>query len=287
MIKCTFGENLLKPEQVFTQDLKDVLSYMTYAEKLGWKIADIRRLKREGKKEEANKLKMSLPYMMSSVLHTPYRAAENFESAEFMIFDIDKIEVEKVDQIKKQLKSDPLILFFYVSSSGKGIKIGVKFNKPIVDAEKYRENYRFYKKKFEKSYGHELDNTISCVSTSNLGYDENLYYNPESIGVKVFTPKKVEQPLYLMHNVEDQEVEKVRELCVRCSVELSYHDWIKAGAALSTLGHVGEDLFLTLSTGNGSKDTEEEIRRKYKRLQNLDEVKIGTFFHIMKDYGVV
>ena len=283
---CSFGENLLKPDEIQTVKIEDILDYMTFSEKLDRKIQAIRYYKKMGNKTKANRIKMSLPYIFSSTLKKAYRAAENFESASFMIFDADKVTMEKLEELRACLKKDPLVFFYYISSSGKGIKIGVKLYKKILDASEYRDNYRFYKEQFEKAYQVDLDNTISCVSTSNLSYDEQLYYNPNSVPVKQYKQPQVIKSVYRMSSLEDQEIEKIREKCARFTGNLDYYDWIKCGAALSTLGGIGEDLFVLLSTGNESKDSEREIRRKYKSLENFDDIKIGTFFHILERHGV-
>ncbi len=286
MITCSWGESVLKPDQIYDFKLKDVLDYMTYSDKLWLDCLDIREATKKGDEETKKKLKKSLPYMISCFLKKPKRASKNLKTCNLMILDVDKITDEKKNFLKEELKKEPFTHFFFESPSGTGLKIGMTFNELIIEPELFSYNYKLYADQFGKVYGVEIDNTHDVARACFLSFDEDLYYNPESLPLKVLHLKPVSKKVYKIDKSQDKTVEKARQLCEKCNLILSYDDWYKCAAALADLGHIGEDLFVSLSTGNGSKDSIESIRRKYRACERIEAINIGSFFEIMKKNGV-
>jgi len=283
-MQVSFGSNIKDSKDLIECSLADIFDYMGYSDKLLLDCLDIRN---QGfSDDDKRKKKSKLPYFCSSTFKTPVRKNSDLKKAELMILDIDKLQIEKLAEIKTLLKKEPFVHFSFISPSGAGLKVGLKFNKPITDPEIYTHNYKIYANQFSKFYGVEIDNTHDASRACFLSLDEDLYYNAESLPLNVVYPKKETRKEFKVEVSEDETIERARQLCQKCNIRLSYEDWYKCGSSLASLGHIGEDLFVLLSTGNGSKDSIQSIRRKYRSLESLERVGIGTFFHIMKRNGV-
>ena len=135
------------------------------------------------------------------------------------------------------------------------------------------------------------DGVNELINSLNIGIINNpqdrIYYNRNSRKWKVFEISHIPAKFVMSEVSQDETIEEVRQLCQKCNSVLSYDDWITCAGSLSSLGHIGEDLFVLLSTGNGSKDSIDSIRRKYRSCENLERINIGSFFHVMKKYNVV
>ena len=280
---ASWGNNILDSTDIETTDIESIFNFMKYSEKLEWLIEDIRA---ESDKKKRNELKKDLPYMISSVLKKPHRLAENLEKSNLMIFDLDGLTEQGLKDIRNKIYKDPYTFFFFVSPSGAGLKIGVKLSKYITNNSTYRYNYEVYKKELEKAYGIELDNTKDSVRACFLSHDPKQFFNEKALSVAVLMPPIEKKTDYKMDISEDEEIEKIRQLCLSCRSELVYEDWITCGLALATLGGIGKELFVVLSTGNGSKDSVRDIEYKFDTFSNSGSIGIGSFFHMMKKYNV-
>ena len=202
-----------------------------------------------------------------------------------MIFDVDKIN--NVEDLFDTLKREPFIHFMFRSPSGNGIKFGVKLKNDITDSDLYSKVYKFASKKLSNFYNIELDKTSDCSRACYLGHDPNYYYNANSEGFPLLydIEKPIEQFIADYENDPDTEIQIIKEICQNLNVS-NYNDWVTCAAALATLGGIGEDLFIILSTGKGYKDSVSSLRRKFKSFSANGGVQIGSFFHIAKQNGI-
>ena len=158
----------------------------------------------------------------------------------------------------------------------------------IVDPGLYTKVYKFASKKISEFYNVELDHTSDCARACFLGHDKNYYYNADSAKwpIKFEVEKPVEQYQPKEFTVDQtKEIEIVREICQTLTAG-NYEDWITCAAALSTLGPIGEDFFVMMSTGKGYKDSVSSIRRKFKSFSANGGVGIGSLFHIADRSGI-
>jgi len=283
MITVSFGESIKKPDQIFKyESLESLLKWQAFSEKQEQKIED---LQKETDPDKRKLIKNQLPYIVGSVFSPEKRKAKNLKNSNLMIFDVDKID--NVEELFNTLKREPFICFIFRSPSGNGIKFGVKLKQNITDPDLFSKVYKYASKKLSKFYDIELDKTSDCSRACYLGNDPNYYYNPVSVGfpIKYDIEKPVQQFTAEFENDPDIELQIIREICQTMNVG-NYQDWVTCAAALATLGGIGEDLFITLSTGKGYKDSVSSLRRKFKSFSSSGGVQIGSFFHIAKEIGV-
>jgi len=283
MITVSFGESIRKPDQIFQYgSLEDLLKWQALSEKQESKIED---LQNETDPDKRKLIKNQLPYIVGSVFQPEVRKAGNLKKSNLMIFDVDKIV--NVEELFGTLKSEPFVCFIFRSPSGNGIKFGVKLKNNITDPELFSNVYKYASKKLSNFYNIELDKTSDCSRACYLGHDPDYFYNPNSVGfpLRYDVEKPIEQFLAEFENDPDIEIQIIKEICQTMSVG-NYNDWVTCAAALATLGGIGENMFITLSTGKGYKDSVSALRRKFKSFSASGGVQIGSFFHIAQQNEV-
>lgn len=294
---CTFGESITEPKEVHKQPLKDVLWMIQWGEQMEFKIADLRMLRikmdrGEDCEDKYKQLKKELPYFVASSV-SDKRHRDSFIMSNGAILDIDKIESpEEVLNLKSQFERDPYVHFCFISPSGNGLKVGFILDKYITSPSEYTKVYKYLGQKVSESYGVEVDKTSDCVRACFLSYDPGLYFNPESKKwpayyppekIEVFTPKT---PVYDKSGFES-DYDKALRLASISPMISAYKDWYRCGMALKDeFGDSGLEIWLTLSMNKGSNDTRESLTRKYDSFSYGGEVHIGTYFEILKKYGV-
>lgn len=237
---------------------------------------------RSSKGDAKAAIKLSLPYIVTSHFTSDEkRHTDYFEKSNGLILDIDHVET---DPLVDRLKKEPLVHFAFKSPSGDGVKVGIRLSRYIKDPEKYKLIYEECAKRFSNYFGVQTDNTSDCARACFLSYDPDYYYNPSSVLWEP-TYKKPKQKQYVSRSYgKDTDMQAIADLCRRGNIS-EYHDWVRCGMALFSLGEPGRDMFKLLSLGKGSKDTERDIDVKFDSFRGVRQVNIGSFFHIMKQYG--
>ena len=80
------------------------------------------------------------------------------------------------------------------------------------------------------------------------------------------------------------DIENLKKLAINAKIP-DYHEWIKAGMSLKTIGPDGLKLFKLLSLNKGYDDTEEEVEKKWASFSDDPMMTIGTFIFIALKYG--
>jgi hypothetical protein len=123
-------------------------------------------------------------------------------------------------------------------------------------------------------------------------YDIHQYVN---MSAKPFTgiyqePKPIRPSFNYDYNGIDTE-DKVANLCREINqqhIDLTgtYNDWVKIGAALSSLGESGRHWFHICSSQNSGYNATECDRKFDNLLRSNCRIGIGTFFHYCKNAGL-
>lgn len=133
----------------------------------------------------------TIPYFNMGTFKDNIRNAQNLESTQFLIFDCDHLEDAKA--FKAKLTKDPTVFMAFISPSGDGVKVIIKFADPITNSYNFTYNYLLRKRRFESQYGIVLDATIDSTRACFFSYDPELYFNFESVPIDVKTPPPVEE----------------------------------------------------------------------------------------------
>ena len=92
---------------------------------------------------------------------------------------------------------------------------------------------------------------------------------------------------YDIFDTEDKVADLCREISQRhIDLTRTYDDWIKIGAALSSLGESGRQWFHLCSSQNSEYNANECNRKFDKLLRSNRHIGISTFFHYCKYAGL-
>ena len=255
---------------------------------------DILRLRAVFDKEKRNALKRSLPQATISGVFSPTRAKTNISQHSGLIcVDIDAKDNPDIldwETLKQDLSVLPQIAYCALSVSGKGLFLVIPLRYP----EKHLQQFRQLQIDFRKM-GIMIDSACSDITRLRcLSYDEHPIINENATlyeGVYVEKPKHKSFPTCFIYEGENTSAEVA--VCCRkiqqCGIDItaSYDDWLKVGCALATLGESGRSLFHICSRQNAKYNAAKTDKMFTDLLRrNYQQVNIGTFFWMCKQYGI-
>lgn len=255
---------------------------------------DILRLRAVFDKEKRNALKRSLPQATISGVFSPTRAKNNLSQHSGLIcVDIDAKDNPDIldwETLKQDLSVLPQIAYCALSVSGKGFFLVIPLRYP----EKHLQQFRQLQIDFRKM-GIMIDSACSDITRLRcLSYDEHPIINENATlyeGVYVEKPKHKSFPTCFIYEGENTSAEVA--VCCRkiqqCGIDItaSYDDWLKVGCALATLGESGRSLFHICSRQNAKYNAAKTDKMFTDLLRrNYQQVNIGTFFWMCKQYGI-
>lgn len=163
-------------------------------------VEKLRKLQRNGKDEEATRVKKQLQSSTLSATYSEKRKAEGITGYnDVLILDFDKLSDEKLIRCRKIIESTLTTLFCCKSPSGNGLKVGVYYNmreiaqlraelfsRPEITTTELED---FHKRTFEhcRAYYEELCQVKIDASGSDIGrlcfvsYDPDIYINEQAI----------------------------------------------------------------------------------------------------------
>ena len=265
--------------------LSDFLSNVEYDA-----IQELRSCSDPGKRK---RIKLSLPQATISGIFSPTRAAENLVRHSGLIcVDIDKkdnLHLGNLDTlIEDTLSRIDEVAYASRSVSGNGYFVII----PL----KYPEAHKAHFEKLVRDFA-ALDIVIdrACGDVSRLrcqSYDLHQYINLEAKPYEgLYHKPKPIRPVF-SYNLGDIDAEdKVAGLCRIISQQhidltANYEDWMKIGAALSSLGESGRQWFHLCSAQNGKYNAAECDRKFNNLLRSNRRIGIGTFFYLCKNAGL-
>lgn len=255
---------------------------------------DILRLRAVFDKEKRNALKRGLPQATISGVFSPTRAKNNlFQHSGLICVDIDAKDNPDIldwETLKQDLSVLPQIAYCALSVSGKGLFLVIPLRYP----EKHLQQFRQLQIDFRKM-GIMIDSACSDITRLRcLSYDEHPIINENTTlyeGVYVEKPKHQSLPTCFIYEGENTFAEVA--VCCRkiqqCGIDItaSYDDWLKVGCALATLGERGRSLFHICSRQNAKYNATKTDKMFTGLLRrNYQQVNIGTFFWMCKQYGI-
>jgi len=248
------------------------------------RILALRELIRQGKTDEYNDAKRSLPAFTPSGLFEGGRKIEFLkEYSGLIILDIDKLAREQICSTRSSVEDIPNTHACFISPSGHGLKILVKvFSRPVHHKVVFNQVKSFYEghlKISDQSCQVKIDPSGKDITRlCFVSWDEQLYLNPSSV---IFKP--------LVNCVED-DIEKVVRKIEACQTDITanYHDWVRiAFALINSIGEEGREYFHRISRYYPKYDHAETNAQFDKCLKSDGYgVTAATFFYFARDKGI-
>ena len=206
------------------------------------KIGKIRALLREGKAEEAARVKKQLQGFTLSATYRERRVAEHIESyTDMLMLDFDDQPSAILQRSRKRIVKDPSTLFCFVSPSGNGLKVGIYMqdepslrlrseflSRPQVS---YEELERYHKQMFD--YGKEYYETLTGMKADDSGsdigrlcftsYDPETFINAKALSQVQLPSFSLLPPVPVVKHKSSRELLKA-ELPGRADVDCSHID---------------------------------------------------------------
>ena len=243
--------------------------------------------------ERKRQIKMSLPQATISGVFSPTRSAENLVRHSGLIcVDIDRKDNEHIENfdtlIADVLSRIDEVAYAAHSVSGKGYFVIIPLRYPLLHKAQFEQLVRVF-----SDMGIYIDKACGDVCRLRCqSYDEHPYIN---LDAKPFSgiyrePKKPRQWCqcgYTESDVEEKVAWLCREVAMRhIDLTANYEDWVKIGAALSSLGENGRQWFHLCSSQNSGYNPAECDRKFNNLLRSTRQIGIGTFFYYCWQYGI-
>ena len=243
--------------------------------------------------ERKRQIKMSLPQATISGVFSPTRSAENLVRHSGLIcVDIDRKDNEHIENfdtlIADVLSRIDEVAYAAHSVSGKGYFVIIPLRYPLLHKAQFEQLVRVF-----SDMGIYIDKACGDVCRLRCqSYDEHPFIN---LDAKPFSgiyrePKKPRQWCqcgYTESEVEEKVVRLCRELAMRhIDLTANYEDWVKIGAALSSLGESGRQWFHLCSSQNSGYNPTECDRKFNNLLRSNRQIGIGTFIYYCRQYGI-
>ena len=238
-------------------------------------------------------IKLSLPQATISGVFAPTRSAENLiRHSGLICVDIDKkdnLHISNFDTlIPDVLRHIDEVAYAAHSVSGNGYFVIIPLKYPTHHKDQFEKLVRVF-----ADMGINIDRACGDVCRLRCqSYDIHQYVN---MSAKPFTgiyqePKPIRPLFNYDYNGIDTE-DKVADLCREINqqhIDLTgtYDDWVKIGAALSSLGESGRHWFHICSSQNGGYNAIECDHKFDNLLRSNRRIGIGTFFHYCKNAGL-
>lgn len=262
----------------------------------------IERLRKSDNKSVQEALKKSLDYFTFSGRFKRRVTDALIEHSGIICLDFDGLTKKKIKELVKQLREVSIVLGFFISPGGFGIKVLVK-----IQGQKHLESYHSLKAFFNDNFEIEADKGVNDFTRACfVSWDPDAYLNEDSelwIVPEGFTieeeKKKTEKekakpkrtPASKRHEIANN-LERVRYCVDQIEsrnidiTENDYDDRLMVGFALSTLGEEARDLYHRAVQYNDAY-TEEDANYKFDdALKNTRFTTPAKFFNLCKNHGI-
>lgn len=238
-------------------------------------------------------IKLSLPQATISGIFSPTRAAGNLVRHSGLIcVDIDGKDNPHIANFNTLIE-DTLSQLEEVAYASRSVSGNGYF---VITPLKYPEAHKAHFEKLVRDFA-ALAIVIdrACGDVSRLrcqSFDLHQYINLSAKPYEgLYHEPKPVRPTYTYNfsgiDAEDKVMQLCREIANR-GIDLtgSYDDWMKIGAALSSLGESGRQWFHLCSAQNQKYNAAECDRKFNNLLRSNRRIGIGTFFYLCKNAGL-
>ena len=241
------------------------------------RILHLRELVRQGKMDEYNDQKRSLPGFTPSGLFKGGRKLQHLkEYSGVIVLDLDDLSQEQLIAARSRVEELKFTYGCFISPGGKGLKILVRvFSRPVLHKQAFNQVKDYYERELNVLIDPSgKDVTRLCF----VSWDELLYLNPSSAIFKTYINVVEEDIDMIVRQIEKKKLD----------ITVDYDTWIRIGFALTdALGEEGRGYFHRVSRFYPSY-TEADCNLQYDRClhANNSGITSATFFHFARDQGI-
>ena len=249
-----------------------------------WQI-DVGLVRQEKTKEAKDAAKMKLPYFTPSGVFDERKNSGLNKHSGLISIDIDKINPNEMDDIKRYLYTDEYTFAGFVSASGNGLCLLVK-----IDPKKHEDAFEGLQQYYFTKYQVIIDPACKDLSRARfISYDPDLFHSPSSLKFKEYIIKPKKQPKVTGYLHIQTNFEKLL-YSINTDIANNYSDWFKIGMAFAnTYGSEGLKYFEHISQfwSGTKKNSDKNIAHQFDNcLKNKDKsIGIGTFYYFAKMHG--
>jgi hypothetical protein len=272
-----------------SQFLEEIKSGSKYDSQIG-------KVRAEADKDKRAKLKRTkCDYVKVSGQFQSRDDNSILEHSGLILLDFDHLE--NLAAVKMQLSQDQYIFFMFISTSGDGLKVGIK-----IPAEKHQESYLALEKYFQMNYKLETDKSCKNVGRACFtSYDEKLYYNEHS---REFHPDYIEEidtdtgeviqrprTFEITTFIPEDEISYMESLVKQIEdkgidVTTNYNEYLLTAFSCASLGELGRPFFHRLSKFHSEYDQKDSDKKFNNALQSTKFNSPGWFYRKCKDLGL-
>ena len=270
-----------KTAQIIT--IGEFLNYVMYEKfkPIADKVAAI-----EDPKERQKVKNSQLPYVTISGVFSERNEAGLLEHSGLIAVDLDKMK--NLEEAKEILSKDPYTFSVFKSVSGNGLCVIVKISKI---PENHKDHFRWLEQYYYDQFGFIIDS--SCKDLSRPRYvssDPKVFINEKSrVAGKKKQPRTEPKKIGWIATASqmDRIVGEVHNM--QLPVADSYQDYLTCALAIADgYGEAGREYFHAVAM-TSDKYEHGQADKKYTNALNTGKgrVKIGSFFYLCKQQGVV
>lgn len=272
-----------------SQFLEEVRSGSKYDSQIGKVRAESDQKKRSGIK------KTKCDYVKVSGQFETRNDNTLIEHSGLILLDFDHLE--NLASVKMQLSQDEYIMFIFISTSGDGLKVGIK-----IPQDKHSESFDALETYFLHNYKLQTDKSCKNVGRACFtSYDEKLYLNEHS---RVFHPEFYEE----VDTETGEVIQKPRTYEVKTFIQedeaaymdglvkqieergydltSDYNDYLLTAFSCASLGETGRPFFHRLSKFHPDYDYKDSDKKFNNALQSTKFTAPGWFYRKCKDLGL-
>jgi len=241
------------------------------------RVQGLRELLRQGKSEEYDAAKRSLPAFTPSGLFDGGRKLEFLkEYSGLIILDLDDLQLEQLIAARQKIQECTYTYACFISPSGQGLKVLVKvFSRPVLHKRTFNQVKSFY----EDLLKLEIDPSGKDITRlCFVSWDEVLYLNPAAACFKTYL------------NLVEDDIDKLTATIELRQLDLTknYDDWVRiAFALIDAIGEEGRSYFQRISQYYPGYDATLCDSQYDKCLHSGNTgVTIGTLYYLARDNGI-
>ena len=241
------------------------------------RILALRELVTQGKLDEYNKQKRSLPGFTPSGLFDGGRKLINLkEYSGVLVLDLVDLSPDALVTIRSRVEEIRFTYACFVSPGNQGLKILVRvFSRPVLHKLAFNEVKDLYERELNVPIDPSgQDVTRLCF----VSWDEYLYFNPTSA---IFNPY-----VNLLEEDINKMVCKIEEK--RLDITVDHDTWVRLGFALTdALGEEGRIYFHRISRFY-SDYNQSDCNQQFDRCLHAGNTGVtsASFFHFARDQGI-
>lgn len=240
-------------------------------------VLELRKLLESDKLKEYDKSKKALPAFTPSGVFADGRKLENLlQYNNCIILDIDKLEQDKLVQVKSLVCKCPYTYACFISPSNKGLKIIVVSDVPSSD---HKKAFNLIKEYYERMLQIEIDKSGKDITRlCFMSWDPELFINPDFLTFKISDIMLKNEIEYLIQQIEYR----------KADITGGYENWLSIGFALADgFGPSGRDYFHRISQFSEDYNFENCNEQYDKCLNSQGQgITIKSLFYLAKEKGI-